>query len=394
MEIYVNTRLLRNSNLENVIELSHHPDLTLDVLKAKPNLAWGFHFLDMHPNFTFEWVKAFPDRFWEWNRLSTKVDIDTLGNNPDMGWNWRLVTSVMEPSDMMKYPELPWDFSMFFIRNVTEDHIPFLEKFQHVIPDWKWAHLAKNTRWPVFKKNLHLPWIWFIADVKIHSIEFEKDDVEIIREYELLCNWVKLSMCIHVDIIHANPDLPWSLDFLQWNRTTWNTRIKPFEECILEWHSANVIKRQWKRSITDPSFKMCRDRIYREFKELATECNRNSMFHKLRDDAIIPSKATPNSIGLDLYSADSYVIFPGQRVVVSTGVKADLPDGVYGRIAARSGLAVKHGIDVGGGVIDPGDDSEIRVVLFNHDERRPFVIRPGYRIALLILEKALAPPDA
>jgi dUTP pyrophosphatase len=54
---------------------------------------------------------------------------------------------------------------------------------------------------------------------------------------------------------------------------------------------------------------------------------------------------------------------------------------------------VKHGLDVGAGVVDPGDTSEIRVVLFNHDDHRPFVIRPGYRIAQLILERAVDPVD-
>ncbi len=112
-------------------------------------------------------------------------------------------------------------------------------------------------------------------------------------------------------------------------------------------------------------------------------------FAKLRPDAIIPSKATPGAIGLDLYSVDNYFVLPGQRVVVSTGLRVILPEGVYGRIAPRSGLAVKHGLDVGAGVIDPDYTGELRVVLFNHDQTLPFLIKPGYRIAQLILEKAL-----
>jgi dUTP pyrophosphatase len=107
---------------------------------------------------------------------------------------------------------------------------------------------------------------------------------------------------------------------------------------------------------------------------------------KLVPHAIIPARATPGAAGYDLYSSDAYVIIPGHRVVVSTGVSIELPPGTYGRIAPRSGLAVKHGLDVGAGVIDADYQGEIKVVLFNLDTRHPFIIKPGYRIAQLILE--------
>ena len=75
-------------------------------------------------------------------------------------------------------------------------------------------------------------------------------------------------------------------------------------------------------------------------------------------------------------------------MVVSTGIGLQkLPDGTYGRIAPRSGLAVKHGLDTLAGVVDPDYRGEIKVVLINTDMRVPFVIKPGYRIAQLILEK-------
>ena len=107
---------------------------------------------------------------------------------------------------------------------------------------------------------------------------------------------------------------------------------------------------------------------------------------KLVPHATLPSRATPTSCGFDLFSADSYVILPGHRVVVSTGISVQLPPGTYGRIASRSGLAVKHGLNILADVVDPGYTGEVKVVLHNTDERQPFIIRPGYRIAQLILE--------
>lgn len=108
---------------------------------------------------------------------------------------------------------------------------------------------------------------------------------------------------------------------------------------------------------------------------------------KITPSATLPVRATPGAAGYDLFSTDSYVVLPGRRVVVSTGISVQLPPGTYGRIAPRSGLAVKHGLDVLAGVVDPDYTGEIKVVLQNMDANQPFVIRPGYRIAQLILEK-------
>ena len=67
-----------------------------------------------------------------------------------------------------------------------------------------------------------------------------------------------------------------------------------------------------------------------------------------------------------------------------------VPEGTYGRIAPRSGLAVKHGIQVGAGVIDSDYTGELKVVLFNHNNKK-YNIKPGFRIAQLILEQCVTP---
>lgn len=107
---------------------------------------------------------------------------------------------------------------------------------------------------------------------------------------------------------------------------------------------------------------------------------------KLVPNAVIPTRGTSGAAGYDLYSTDGFIIMPGHRVVIPTGLAIQLPAGTYGRIAPRSGLAVKHGVDVLAGVVDPDYTGELKVVLVNTDLRRAFMIRPGYRIAQLILE--------
>lgn len=400
MESFVNMRLERvMGTYPNTIELSHHPDLTLEFIKKYPQRAWAFHEFHTHPNFTFEWVGEFPNKYWDWNRLSVKATIQDLLNWPHLGFNWGVVTDCTDYRDIMAHPELPWEFNMYSLKEIREEHIPFLEMFQDRIPDWKWQRFVKCTNWTTFKNSMHLPWFWFASDINIKPEEFKSEDVPVIRDLEVMFNWIKLTMSVPIEIINANPGLPWVREFLQWNKTTWKIPVQRVEDCIRMWTAANTIKRYWREAISNPGYLVCRKRIQREFKELVTEESTMSTaedsktdvvsFFKLRSDAIIPSKATPGAIGLDLYSVEPYIVLPGQRVVVSTGLRVQLPEGVYGRIAPRSGLAVKHGLDVGAGVVDPDYTGELRVVLFNHDSHNPFIVRPGYRIAQLILERAL-----
>ena len=112
---------------------------------------------------------------------------------------------------------------------------------------------------------------------------------------------------------------------------------------------------------------------------------------KKHDDAIIPSKGSEKAAGFDLYSV-STVTIPSQHIgVVDTGIAAIFPPQTYGRIASRSGLSVKHSIEVGGGVIDPDYTGPIKVILHNFGSDT-FTVKPKDRVAQLIIEQFLSPP--
>ena len=112
---------------------------------------------------------------------------------------------------------------------------------------------------------------------------------------------------------------------------------------------------------------------------------------KLNYDSIIPTRGSNGSVGYDLYSNMDCVIHTSESGLVSTGITIVLPPGVYGRVAPRSGLAVKNGIQIGAGVIDPDYTGEVKVVLFNHGDN-DFDVKKGDRIAQLVLEKCETPP--
>ena len=107
---------------------------------------------------------------------------------------------------------------------------------------------------------------------------------------------------------------------------------------------------------------------------------------KLSDKAIIATKRSRFAAGHDIYAlTDSLVPAKGQTMV-ETGIAIGLPEGTYGRLAARSGMASKTGIAVGGGVIDADYTREVKVILGNHGEA-DCVFKAGDRIAQLIVEK-------
>lgn len=76
--------------------------------------------------------------------------------------------------------------------------------------------------------------------------------------------------------------------------------------------------------------------------------------------------------------------------LVDTDISIAVSEGCYGRIAPRSGLAVKHFIDTGAGVIDSDYRGQVKVLLFNHSEV-DFEIKEGDRIAQLVIERIYTP---
>jgi len=112
---------------------------------------------------------------------------------------------------------------------------------------------------------------------------------------------------------------------------------------------------------------------------------------RLREGARLPACGSAESAGADLTGVESFTLQPGERRLVPTGVALEIPPGYYGRIAPRSGLAVRHGIDVLAGVIDSDFRGECQVLLINLG-REPVSFEAGARLAQLIIERA-APCD-
>lgn len=106
----------------------------------------------------------------------------------------------------------------------------------------------------------------------------------------------------------------------------------------------------------------------------------------LSHEAVLPARASCDAAGLDVSTVESFVLEPGERRLVSTGLQLELPPGTYGRLASRSGLASGFGVEVGAGVIDPDFRGEVKVLLFNQGHHN-VTFNPGDRVAQLIVER-------
>ncbi len=127
---------------------------------------------------------------------------------------------------------------------------------------------------------------------------------------------------------------------------------------------------------------------------------------RLFDDVDLPHKGSGLAAGYDLH-AYSYAFVDGEgnisetvkldedhvlsipanhRCLVKTGLAFAIPENCYGRVAPRSGLALKKGIDIGAGVIDQDYRGEVGAIIFNFNSK-PFEVKKGDRVAQFICER-------
>lgn len=104
----------------------------------------------------------------------------------------------------------------------------------------------------------------------------------------------------------------------------------------------------------------------------------------------LPTYATEQSAGMDLTAAveEAFVLEPGDRTLIPTGLSIALPVGYEAQVRPRSGLALKHGVTVinSPGTVDADYRGEIKVILGNLGSES-FTIERGMRIAQMVIAK-------
>ena len=136
----------------------------------------------------------------------------------------------------------------------------------------------------------------------------------------------------------------------------------------------------------EPEVEALEDNLITRLSEVRAKEDQSVKVKKLSDEARVPTKGSAKAAGHDLYASEGTQIPAGEQVMVGTGVAIQLPHNIYGRIAPRSGLAVKHRLATNAGVIDADYRGEVKVVLVNQGNQ-PYRVEQGDRIAQLIIEK-------
>lgn len=113
-------------------------------------------------------------------------------------------------------------------------------------------------------------------------------------------------------------------------------------------------------------------------------------FKQLDPRAVLPQRGSALAAGLDVCGIEELEIAPRQRVMARTGLAVAIPPGFYGRVAPRSGLAAKNGLDVLAGVIDSDYRGEIVCVLYNTGDET-IKLPAGSKICQLIVEQIITP---
>ena len=113
-------------------------------------------------------------------------------------------------------------------------------------------------------------------------------------------------------------------------------------------------------------------------------------FKQLDPRAVLPKRGSALAAGLDVFSIEELKIEPKQRVMARTGLAVAIPHGFYGRVAPRSGLAAKNGLDVLAGVIDSDYRGEVCCLLYNTGDEA-IHLPAGSKICQLIVEQIITP---
>lgn len=117
-------------------------------------------------------------------------------------------------------------------------------------------------------------------------------------------------------------------------------------------------------------------------------------FKKTDPRAVVPARSTAGAAGYDMCACLEVpvTIYPGETVMIPTGIAMEIPLGVAGLIFPRSGMATKRGLAPANkvAVIDPDYRGEIFIALLNHGKVHQ-VIQPGDRIAQMLFVPYFAP---
>lgn len=302
MEEYIASGLIRNvekwaphkddllARADFFKSMSENPILNEKTLRRYKDESWCAKSLVRNPSFSFGWIDIVPDIGWNWQKLSAmNPTIDIVRKYSHAPWDWVQVSlsDGITFTDMTNNRDLPWVIEEVLFRSITcDDEIEYLRTFATRYDFYAWVDHSERVSWDIFKKNMDLPWSLY----HIHPVVKDQTDLDIIMSNPYLWNWIEISKNASIDLIlknkgirgwvwsivslheeleyhHVieNPDIPWSYGLVP---------IEEFDERLArKWIAASKIKRAFKRAMSNPLYKRCRDRLLEEWGEMNINTN-------------------------------------------------------------------------------------------------------------------------
>jgi hypothetical protein len=179
--------------------VSRHPLVSLDYIKAHPELPWDYYWMSSNPNITLDFVKENIGETWEWQALSSSegISLKEIRENPEFPWDWVLGGVSRNPSvtleDVRDEANVFISTKVFFkvkLSDITEEEI------------FKYCHFLscnKSLTWEDINTRPHCPWMW----PRVSSLP-----------------------CITLEIVLSNPEKDWSWNALSGNLSITLEQIK------------------------------------------------------------------------------------------------------------------------------------------------------------------------
>lgn len=273
---YVNLKTLKTFHEKpwNWGLLTKNPKFVWMWVQEFPDKPWNWRHLSESKKFIWNWVRELPNKPWNWNILTDRIDgMQTLKEFPDKPWNWYTLTLGEHTTvrDMLNNPNLPWKINELLFTDIDEETLTFIRFYRSHYDVDAWCDHTERTPWKMIKENFDLPWILMFVRVTRDDFTDERDVKKFLYDSSLSWNWTYLSETLDFKkVIVKYMDLPWDFNALSNNKTVthkdvlnfpeiqWNYNILCLDDDVKEWTAANIIKKYWKRCITDPEYYMCR----------------------------------------------------------------------------------------------------------------------------------------
>lgn len=250
---------------------SSNRTITLEILKKHRNKPWDwkkitYKFAD------FDTIVGNEDLPWCFKTLSKTIyDLDQVTCHKDKDWDWKVITHRFCSDVSMvldTYPETPWDIPTVCAIVPSFDY-NVLERCPHIAWDYGALSERGDFDWDVFKKHMDKPWCFDTLS--------SRDDLDwnIIVEFPHLPWNFNILACradLDIGVVNKTQD-KWSMRRISKNasitrqmvRRYYHLRWKGKWSAVRREKAANIIKRHWRRVVSNPYHPVCQRRLLREF---------------------------------------------------------------------------------------------------------------------------------